>query len=270
METQATVVACTRNPYNDKVLTTLELTYPYIIHAQVMTHRIFSRNAASLRAQPTSKVIEFVRQLPYIPDAFPKTASPDTGMQPDGYWPSTSPAHDQALAAWCLGLDKAVETAEALVQAGVHKQIASRPLIPYMYQRTLVSSTEWDNWDTLRLAPDAQREVRVLATAIKLARDAAQPVTDTEHVPYVTDEEFDHPDRYYISAGRCARLSYNSLKRRVKTPEQDAELGRRLLRSKHMSPFEHIGIVDEDMFATDWSRNFQGWVQWRSVVDNEV
>lgn len=46
---------------NGARITTFELTYPRLIHADLMTHRVFSRNAASSRAIPTKKKIERIR-----------------------------------------------------------------------------------------------------------------------------------------------------------------------------------------------------------------
>ena len=41
-------------------LTTFILEYPRFIHAEVMTHRVFSKNAASSRAIPIEKMIQQV------------------------------------------------------------------------------------------------------------------------------------------------------------------------------------------------------------------
>ena len=38
-------------------LTTMEVRYPRFIHSEMMTHRVFSRNAASSRAIPIKKMI---------------------------------------------------------------------------------------------------------------------------------------------------------------------------------------------------------------------
>ena len=48
-------------------LFTLALKYPRFIHSEFMTHRVFSRNAASSRAIPVSKMIEQVRNEPAMP-----------------------------------------------------------------------------------------------------------------------------------------------------------------------------------------------------------
>ena len=48
-------------------LTTMLLRYPRCIHAEFMTHRVFSRNAASSRAIPVKKLIQDVSDDPFVP-----------------------------------------------------------------------------------------------------------------------------------------------------------------------------------------------------------
>ncbi len=55
----AKIIADSISP-DDVRLTTFELEYPRFIHAEFMTHRLFSRNAASSRAIPVSKMIDLV------------------------------------------------------------------------------------------------------------------------------------------------------------------------------------------------------------------
>ena len=54
---------------NGTVITTFELDYPRYIHAEVMTHRVFSRNAQSSRAVPVANTLQinqdFVRPIVY-------------------------------------------------------------------------------------------------------------------------------------------------------------------------------------------------------------
>jgi hypothetical protein len=45
-------------------LTTFLLTYPRFIHSEFMTHRVFSRNAASSRAIPIEKMIKAIEENP--------------------------------------------------------------------------------------------------------------------------------------------------------------------------------------------------------------
>src|SRR5271154_6789375 len=48
-------------------LTTWELTYPRFVHAELMTHRLFSRNSASSRAIPNEKLRKRVQDDPALP-----------------------------------------------------------------------------------------------------------------------------------------------------------------------------------------------------------
>ena len=60
---------------------TFELEYPRIIHSELMTHRLLSRNAMSSRAIPIKKMIEQVQQNPAMPVKFGKN---QPGMQDAG------------------------------------------------------------------------------------------------------------------------------------------------------------------------------------------
>ena len=53
--------------HNGVRLTTWELTYPRFVHAELMTHRLFSRNSASSRAIPTKKLMQQIRNNPAMP-----------------------------------------------------------------------------------------------------------------------------------------------------------------------------------------------------------
>ena len=48
-------------------LTTLAVTLPRIVLAELNTHRAFSRNSASSRAIPIQRMIDKVMQDPFIP-----------------------------------------------------------------------------------------------------------------------------------------------------------------------------------------------------------
>ena len=57
---------------------TFEVEVPRIIWAEALTHRLFSRNAASSRAIPVSRMIEMVREKPAMPVRF---GANQAGMQ---------------------------------------------------------------------------------------------------------------------------------------------------------------------------------------------
>jgi thymidylate synthase ThyX len=60
----ARVVLASRVEWLPTQITTMELEYPRIIHSEFMTHRMFSRNAASSRAIPFYKMKEQLEARP--------------------------------------------------------------------------------------------------------------------------------------------------------------------------------------------------------------
>ena len=77
MITDAKIILDSVGP-NDARLTTFELTYPRMVHAELMTHRMFSRNSASSRAIPTEKLLARIEEDPVLPVWWGKNQS---GMQ---------------------------------------------------------------------------------------------------------------------------------------------------------------------------------------------
>ena len=61
-----------------KRITTFQLKYPRFIHSELMTHRVFSRNASSSRAIPVAKVLSQVWNDPAMPVHWGKNQA---GMQ---------------------------------------------------------------------------------------------------------------------------------------------------------------------------------------------
>ena len=67
-------------------LTTFKVTYPRIIHAEMLRHRMLSRNVASSRAIPFAKMVKDVEEHPFIPIAWQKN---HPGMQGTEYLSKT-------------------------------------------------------------------------------------------------------------------------------------------------------------------------------------
>lgn len=249
-------------------LTTLELNYPYIVHAELMTHRVFSRNAASMRAIPTPKIIEQVRTNPFIPSQWPIEQK---GMQPAGFFSPDDPIVQTLRSNWLVAAGQACATASLLHELGVHKQIATRPMAPFSYIRTIVTATEWENWDNLRTHSDAQFEMWEMANCVENARLASKPKRlgyDVWHLPYVQPEEreaLDPEDQIKISVARCARVSYLTHDGRVDV-NRDLTLYDRLLSSGHMSPMEHAA---RPWHSDGFIGNFRGWLQHRKTLRGE-
>ena len=97
-------------------LYTFVLRYPRMIHSEFMTHRVFSRNASSSRAIPVAKVIEQVRNDPFIPSHVYMNQS---GMV--GTVEASEDTYESFKGLWLKAVDNAVAVAESMVALGVHK-----------------------------------------------------------------------------------------------------------------------------------------------------
>lgn len=255
-----------------KRLTTLELSYPRFIHGEVMTHRVFSRNAMSSRAIPVAKMIQQVRYQPVVPLHW--------GMNQPGMQAATVADVDTERAAQRVWLRAAVHASEAAQQLnamGLHKQVANRLLEPFQWMKTIVTATEWDNFFELRIHKDAEPHMRMLAEAMKISMDASQPVTrgalpyetPSWHLPYVLPQERESNSFLQltkVSAARCARVSYLTHDNAVPSLVADLALFDRLAGGVpiHASPLEHQAFPVPD--PTLASGNFLGWVQYRQVA----
>ena len=260
-------------------LTTFELEYPYFIHAQLMTHRQFSRNAQSSRSVPTLKLIELVESNTTAL-VFGENKK---GMQPGSILDSVK--QDIVSTLWKMGAKTACGIARSMEKLNVHKQWANRLLMPFMNIRVIVTATEFDNWFRLRLHHDAQIEIQELAELMSTALLDSKPTLmkhGTWHLPYLTDDDFkgvvDINELRLISAARCARVSY--LNHDSTTCDSNVDIGfaEGLWVDVHHSPFEHqgtpmcmrhIGFEKGETHMTvngkRWSGNFCGWIQSRQL-----
>lgn len=168
-----------------KEIITYQLKYPRYIHAELMTHRVFSRNAGSSRAIPVAKLADTALEEMVTPIRWLKNQA---GMQ----------AKDEELEGETLERAKTVWEhmayqcalgAKELAELGLHKQWANRPLEWFSNISVVVTSTEWDNWYELRNHSDAQPEIRELAQLMLKAKQHSMPMLlqpGQWHVPYVT------------------------------------------------------------------------------------
>lgn len=268
-------------------ITTLELEYPLIIHGELMTHRMFSRNAASNRAIPTSKIIDQVVNNPFIPTYWGRN---QPGMQ--AHEELDQQAIHNSIMDWTDARDDAVFWARDLVEEGVHKQLANRLLMPFQYIKTIVTATEWDNFFRLRIHNAAQPEMQTLAIRMQEAMNYSCP-KDLKpgewHLPYVDfpgsrGKELVLGKAIKCSVARCARVSYLNHDNSTPDVEKDIALADMLLAAGHMSPFEHIatpmnfakdtfelawenGVTHKDRDNNFWSGNFRGFLMYRQLLN---
>ncbi len=145
-------------------LTTFKLTYPRIIHAEMLRHRMLSRNVASSRAIPFEKMVKDVEEDPFIPLVWQKSHK---GMQGSEYWTDNDTvtvdegdeyerytkiysATEHFITEWLEARDLAIAQSYELNRLGVTKQLCNRLLEPFVWTTELVSGTEWNGFFELR------------------------------------------------------------------------------------------------------------------------
>lgn len=270
----ATIVADTRNPRTGDRLTTMVVRFPRCILPEMNTHRVFSRNSASSRARSVRTTISGVMDDPYIP-IFTRNGK---GMS--GSLMGQGADRDQATRIWLAARDAAVSSelsillgdlytgtpesvaddwshwidvyydkvyhSDTPVQGApsVHKQNANRIIEPYMWHEALITSSYWDNFFTLRLDDAAQPEMHATAAVMKAAMNISRPEESPIHSPFVEPDDPGDPEdvqaAFMRSAAECARISYRD--RTAIGLSEGNDLGKRMLDSGHMSPFEHQAI----------------------------
>jgi len=249
----------------------MEVRYPRFIHSEMMTHRVFSRNAASSRAIPIKKMIAAVRDDPALPIFW--------GRNQSGMSARAAVAADvevRARGQWQAALADALRHAEILSDAEIdlHKQLVNRLLEPFAWITVIITATDWANFFTQRCHEDAQPEIKHIADLMlaAFAASAPAPLADGRwHVPLVQDDERSLSDDVLckLSVARCARVSYLTHDGR-RDPARDLELYERLLgggANGHWSPFEHVATPAAA--ADVRSGNFTGWEQYRKRFPGE-
>lgn len=281
-----------------KRITTFELEYHRYIHAEFMTHRQFSRNAASSRAIPVDRMHQLIQENMATPVVWQKNQA---GMQSSVDLEGLE--LDMAKREWRIAGNMALDSSKALLNAGLHKQWANRPTEAFQMMKVVVTATEWENFFWLRNHPDAQPEIHELARCMLEAhtKSSPMPINPGEwHVPYVKRErvlvgqglvysdsqgtKLTVEEAKIISASCCAQVSY---RKSDDTIDKARAVYTRLIGSEpvHASPVEHqavpmrsphqpvgqyfeAGTTHVDRGGLMWSGNFQGWIQLRQLIPN--
>jgi len=251
-------------------LTTFELRYQRFIHSELMTHRVFSRSAASSRAIPIMKQLKQVWKEPAMPLHWGKNQS---GMQAKKELSSNKIFLCQMV--WIMASKFACVFAYLFSKIGLHKQIGNRILEPFTYIDVIVTSTEWENFFALRAHKDAQPEFRHLAELMQLEYNFNKPSFVRKgqwHLPYIDRQEKEKHSLYALkqmSAARCARVSFANHDGSDPDPEKDLKTFYKLSEAVpiHASPMEHQATPSGDK---NFHRNFRGWKQFREEVEEEI
>lgn len=280
----AKVIADSISP-EGKRITTFELEYPRIIHSELMTHRLFSRNAMSSRAVPIAKMVEQVMTNPAMPVRF---GANKPGMQDKGV-EHTDLINDYTPRDWwkLAGLS-AARFAQDFADSGYHKQIANRLLEPFQRMKAVFTATELNNFWWLRIDADADPTIEALVMEMKRVFDASNPESlqpGEWHTPYV-DHVYEHKtddgpgvfvgyciqgeedlspvmltkeEAVAISASCCAQVSYRILN---STKEKALDIYQKLISGNkvHASPFEHVATPMEEIYESDsFFRSSEAW-----------
>jgi thymidylate synthase ThyX len=298
MSISVKIIADSLTQHGDR-LTTMILKYPRIIHSEFMTHRLFSRNSASSRAVPFKKMVESVKKNPFIPIKFQKE---HPGMQGDECFEGKE--HDACVKQWLAARDAAIKNAESLNSFKVTKQLCNRLLEPFMYHTVIITSSDYENFFSLRAEGAAEIHIQELAHKMLEAYNESEPQklrAGEWHIPFgnemdiiriralvkdATIESFNEI-RIKIATARCARVSYLNYEGKDDY-EADIALFDRLSKSGHFSPFEHCARVmtfqERDMWTRTipdprnilpyiiqgaWCGNFQGFIQLRKELPDE-
>ncbi len=287
-------------------LTSFVITYPRIVLAEAVTHRLIrdswgevslceraatediSKNSASSRAIPFSKMMEKVKEDPFMP--FWTTNK--KGMQGDA---ADSLTIEGANSAWLQARDEMVNWATILHETyGIHKQDCNRLLEPFAWVTQIVTSSRWDNFFALRCHHMAHPSLRKIARMMFLARRKSTPTKLAPgqwHLPFVPfDQQMDFrwcPDMMGMirgeyptisnvvkySAARCAWISYENHDKES-TSEALLRTWDRLFAEipVHASPVEHQATP----MMPEWQRNLPklqsnltGWLQARKLLKHE-
>lgn len=144
---QAKIIADSKNEFGNRI-TTMMVTFPRFILAELNTHRMFSRNSASSRAIPFERMVKSVQENPFVPIAWQKDHK---GMQSTEYFgdeeitytpdkwlgePYTGSTAKLLTWLWRKAATLAVGAAKALSFIGVTKQICNRLLEPIIIYRS--------------------------------------------------------------------------------------------------------------------------------------
>ena len=270
---------------------TFYLVYPRFIHSEMMTHKDFSRSAASSRAIPVAKMLSQVWNKPAMPLHW---GINQPGMRADRYF--TGWKRNLLCNLWQLCGRVVCVFVWAAMKLGLHKQTANRMLEPWQLMHVTLTTCKLANFFNLRIHNDAQPEICFLATLMKRAVDNSKPIKLSQgdwHLPWIEEQDYVLASQHLqhlstpetvtdllkkMSAARCARSSYANFDG-VRTVVGDLNTYAKLVEATpvHASPCEHQCTPDEPtQFVPGrhgWRNaelhgNLTGYIQYRNTILN--
>lgn len=215
------------NAVTGDIIRTFQLDeFPKPFLGELAKHRVCSISAESSRARPIEKVMEQVRDNPYVPNW---TAN-QKGMS--GLFMRDQETPGQVYQRLKLDVLAAVRE---LSDLGVHKQDANRILEPFMFCSVVVTGTEWENFYKLRTAENVQPALKEIATEMRRIDQSTKPKElglKQWYRPY--------PDLTVVeNVAKIASISYARHNKDLSFAKAQ-ELYSKLLFDEHLVPFEHV------------------------------
>ena len=240
-------------------LTTFEIEYPRIVMSEFNTMRAISKNSSSSRAIPVSKMLEHTKNINLKPIYF---GSKKSGMQAGDELSGEDLQY--AKSTWESALYSMVHSASILDELGVAKEVTNRLVEPFQLVKVVCTATDWDNFFNLRLHPDADPNICMLAYQMCQAMQESKPIVlkvGEWHLPYIdTDNKFGYlaedtiltlEEAIKFSVASCASVSYRT---EGMTLEKADKIFDMLIKAEvvHSSPLEHIATpIEEKEFCFD-------------------
>lgn len=275
----AELILLSKNVKVGNFIETYKLKFPRFMLAQVNTHRLRSANTASSRAIPRDKFRYRVINEMFIPSY----TQYQKGMAANNLVdPQTQDIIEREL---FNVLTTNLNFHVLLENMGVAKQDANRYLEPFMMVEQVFTATEMNNFFSLRHSPHAQPEFQELTEYMLDVRHERMSMgyynrllPGEWHFPMVHDWEKSIITNHYgkennahytamamVCAARTARISFLTEEERTFDKEV-AFATNRLLKPRHMSPFEHPACA----FPTNvMCGNYVGFMQYRKCIVGE-
>ena len=134
---KAEIIAHSKRAGTGDEIITYKLTYPRIIHSEILTYHMMSVNSASSRAIPVNKLIGVIEETPFYPISYQRKHS---GMQGSSYFTSEEDIKT-CDSLWKESMQESIKVAKKMLDFGVSKQIINRTLESYQYHCCLMTGT---------------------------------------------------------------------------------------------------------------------------------
>jgi thymidylate synthase ThyX len=248
----------------ERGLITFRVRVPSYIWTEILTHKRLARNASSARAQTSQRHIEMGYYQPQI--FYQQGKGMEAGDPVD---PQTQAAVE---ALWKGAWSAASFYVARLAELGIAKEQANRLLPPIKMVDGIITGTEdaWAAFLSLRLDSAADTAMQRFARSVAAVLPRLRWDYGLTHYPMVGGGE-----PVIVGAARIARVSYTG-----KSRGDDEALAERLLKDRHLSPFEHLArfvlnprpsaLASKDGdYVTNPRGQRWGWENYRAHIESE-